>query len=87
VRRSHAPGRERAQADINACRVLVNGPVPANAGRHEAGRGKGIITDPDPDPDPDPVVGQRVVAEGIAAVRDRGATMMGAMVSPMRAER
>jgi 23S rRNA (cytidine1920-2'-O)/16S rRNA (cytidine1409-2'-O)-methyltransferase len=46
------------------------------AGRQEASRGKGIITDP--------AIWRRVLGEVIAAVRDEGATMMGAMVSPLR---
>ncbi len=46
------------------------------AGRQEASKGRGIITDP--------VVWRRVLAEAIAAFVDRGAIIMGAMASPLR---
>ncbi len=45
------------------------------AGRQEAARGKGVITDP--------VVWRRVLGEVKAAVVDHGAVIMGAMVSPL----
>ncbi len=45
------------------------------AGRQEASRGRGIITDP--------AVWDRVLREVIAAFGGRGATIMGAMVSPI----
>jgi len=45
------------------------------AGKQEASRGKGIITDPE--------VWRRVLREVIAAFVERGATIMGAMVSPL----
>lgn len=46
------------------------------AGRQEAARGRGVITDP--------VVWRRALDEVIAAFEAEGATMMGAMVSPIR---
>jgi 23S rRNA (cytidine1920-2'-O)/16S rRNA (cytidine1409-2'-O)-methyltransferase len=46
------------------------------AGRQEASKGRGIITDP--------VVWRRVLTEAIAAFTDRGAIIMGAMASPLR---
>jgi 23S rRNA (cytidine1920-2'-O)/16S rRNA (cytidine1409-2'-O)-methyltransferase len=46
------------------------------AGREEAARGKGVIRDP--------AVWGRVVDEVAAALRDRGAAIMGVMVSPLR---
>jgi 23S rRNA (cytidine1920-2'-O)/16S rRNA (cytidine1409-2'-O)-methyltransferase len=45
------------------------------AGRAEAARGKGVIRSPS--------VWRRVLGEVADAVRERGATMMGAMVSPL----
>jgi len=45
------------------------------AGKQEASRGKGIITDPD--------VWRRVLREVIAAFAERRATIMGTMVSPL----
>ena len=45
------------------------------AGRQEAARGKGVITDPD--------IWRRVLGEVKAAVVDHGAVIMGAMVSPL----
>lgn len=46
------------------------------AGRHEASRGKGVIRDPD--------VWLRVLEEVRSAVTSQGASMMEAMVSPLR---
>jgi 23S rRNA (cytidine1920-2'-O)/16S rRNA (cytidine1409-2'-O)-methyltransferase len=46
------------------------------AGRTEAARGKGVITDP--------AVWARVVEEVAAALQDGGAAIMGAMASPLR---
>jgi len=46
------------------------------AGRVEAARGRGVITDPE--------VWRRVLVELRAALVDAGAAMMGAMVSPLR---
>jgi 23S rRNA (cytidine1920-2'-O)/16S rRNA (cytidine1409-2'-O)-methyltransferase len=46
------------------------------AGRREASRSKGVIRDP--------AVWQRVLEEVRSAVSSSGATMMGAMVSPLR---
>jgi len=45
------------------------------AGRAEVARGRGIVTDP--------VVWRRVLGEVCAALDERGATIMGAMVSPL----
>jgi 23S rRNA (cytidine1920-2'-O)/16S rRNA (cytidine1409-2'-O)-methyltransferase len=45
------------------------------AGRSEAARGRGIITDP--------VIWRRVLDEVATALHDRGATIMGAMSSPL----
>jgi 23S rRNA (cytidine1920-2'-O)/16S rRNA (cytidine1409-2'-O)-methyltransferase len=45
------------------------------AGRAEAARGQGIITDP--------AIWQRVIEEVITAVEQRGAVIMGCMVSPL----
>jgi 23S rRNA (cytidine1920-2'-O)/16S rRNA (cytidine1409-2'-O)-methyltransferase len=45
------------------------------AGRQEAARGKGVITDP--------VIWRRVLDEVAAALVGRGATIMGAMASPL----
>jgi 23S rRNA (cytidine1920-2'-O)/16S rRNA (cytidine1409-2'-O)-methyltransferase len=45
------------------------------AGRQEASRGRGIISDP--------AVWERVLREVIAAFEERGATIMGAMASPI----
>jgi 23S rRNA (cytidine1920-2'-O)/16S rRNA (cytidine1409-2'-O)-methyltransferase len=45
------------------------------AGRSEASRGRGIISDPS--------VWRRVLGEVATALEDRGATIMGAMVSPL----
>jgi 23S rRNA (cytidine1920-2'-O)/16S rRNA (cytidine1409-2'-O)-methyltransferase len=46
------------------------------AGRAEAARGKGVITDP--------AIWERVLAELAAALGEAGAAMMGTMVSPLR---
>jgi 23S rRNA (cytidine1920-2'-O)/16S rRNA (cytidine1409-2'-O)-methyltransferase len=46
------------------------------AGREEAARGRGVITDP--------AVWRRVLEEVAAALADRGAAIMGAMASPLR---
>jgi 23S rRNA (cytidine1920-2'-O)/16S rRNA (cytidine1409-2'-O)-methyltransferase len=46
------------------------------AGRREASRGRGVITDPE--------VWRRTLAEVIAAMAGQRATIMGAMVSPLR---
>ncbi|HEX8803409.1 MAG TPA: SAM-dependent methyltransferase, partial [Acidimicrobiales bacterium] len=46
------------------------------AGRQEAGRGRGVIRDP--------AVWRRVLGEVHAALRAHGAAMMGAMASPLR---
>jgi 23S rRNA (cytidine1920-2'-O)/16S rRNA (cytidine1409-2'-O)-methyltransferase len=45
------------------------------AGRQEAARGKGVITDP--------VIWRRVLEEVVAALQDRGTAIMGAMASPL----
>jgi 23S rRNA (cytidine1920-2'-O)/16S rRNA (cytidine1409-2'-O)-methyltransferase len=45
------------------------------AGRVEAARGRGIVTDPE--------IWRRVLDEVATALRERGATIMGAMVSPL----
>ena len=45
------------------------------AGREEVARGRGVITDPE--------IWRRTIAEVCAAFEDRGATMMGQMVSPI----
>jgi 23S rRNA (cytidine1920-2'-O)/16S rRNA (cytidine1409-2'-O)-methyltransferase len=45
------------------------------AGRAEAARGRGVITDP--------AIWRRVLGEVAAALGDRGASIMGAMVSPL----
>jgi 23S rRNA (cytidine1920-2'-O)/16S rRNA (cytidine1409-2'-O)-methyltransferase len=46
------------------------------AGRIEADRGRGVIRDP--------AVWRRTVADAAAALRDAGAAIMGAMVSPLK---
>ena len=46
------------------------------AGREEAARGRGVITDPE--------IWRRVLEEVAAALRERGAAIMGAMASPIR---
>ncbi len=45
------------------------------AGREEVARGRGVITDPE--------IWRRTIAEVCAAFEDRGATMVGQMVSPI----
>jgi 23S rRNA (cytidine1920-2'-O)/16S rRNA (cytidine1409-2'-O)-methyltransferase len=63
-------GLARPDADVV---VLVKPQF--EAGRAEASKGRGIITDP--------AVWRRVLDEVIAAFTDRGACIMGAMVSPI----
>ena len=46
------------------------------AGREEAARGRGVITDPQ--------IWRRVLEEVAAALQERGAAIMGAMASPLR---
>ena len=46
------------------------------AGRVEAARGKGVVTDPE--------VWRRVLNEVVSALEDAGAAMMGVMVSPLK---
>lgn len=46
------------------------------AGRPEVSRGKGVISDPE--------IWRRCLTEAIAALSDAGASIMGAMVSPLR---
>jgi 23S rRNA (cytidine1920-2'-O)/16S rRNA (cytidine1409-2'-O)-methyltransferase len=45
------------------------------AGREEAARGRGVITDPE--------IWQRVLREVAGALEDRGAAIMGVMASPL----